>query len=86
MREPLERVARALCRVDGHPEEIKFESKPMWASYLGEAEHVLEGLKAEVIVEALAAVIENEQVPDDAREKARAALTQYRTGNFPRGG
>lgn len=27
-------VARALCRHDGHPENSKFEGKPMWQSYL----------------------------------------------------
>lgn len=82
MPEPLERVARALCRADGHPENTRFESKPMWASYVGEAELVLRGLKAEVIVEALASVIENDQVPDEVRRKARKALEEYRTGQF----
>lgn len=84
MREPLERVARALCSADGYPEEIKFESKPMWASYIGEAELVLRGLKADVIVEALASVVGNEQIEEGVREKARVALTQYRTGSFPK--
>jgi len=80
MREPLERVARALCSADGHPENTKFDGKPMWASYVGEAEVVLRGLKAEVIVEALASVVEDEDVPEPLRMKARKALEQYRTG------
>lgn len=80
MPEPLERVARALCSADGHPEDTMFETKPMWASYAGEAELVLRKLKAEVLVDALASVIENEQVPESVREKSRKALAQYRTG------
>ena len=35
MKKPaLELVARALCRLDGHPENIMFEGKPMWQSFL----------------------------------------------------
>lgn len=37
-------VARALCRFDGHPENIMFEGKPMWMSYLPEADAVLAAL------------------------------------------
>lgn len=84
MPEPLERVARALCRADGHPEDTRFESMPMWASYVGEAELVLRGLKADVIVDALASVIADDHVPESLREKARTALEQYRTGKFPK--
>lgn len=36
-----ERAARALCRRDGHPENITFESKPMWQSYLDVVDAVL---------------------------------------------
>lgn len=36
-----ELAARALCRFDGHPEDIQFEGKPMWESYLAQAEYVL---------------------------------------------
>lgn len=38
-------VARALCRFDGHPENTMFEGKPMWMSYLGQADAVLEALQ-----------------------------------------
>lgn len=34
-------AARALCRFDGHPENIKFEGAPMWMSYLPQADAVL---------------------------------------------
>lgn len=37
-----ERAARALCRVDGHPENIQFEGQPMWRSYLPQVDTVLE--------------------------------------------
>ena len=37
-------VARALCRLAGHPENITFEGKPMWESYLPEADAVLKAL------------------------------------------
>lgn len=37
-------VARALCRFDGHPENITFEGKPMWMSYLPQADAVLAAL------------------------------------------
>lgn len=41
---PRERAARALCRFDGHPEDIMFEGKPMWMSYLAQADAVLEAV------------------------------------------
>lgn len=34
----IEAAARALCRLDGHPENTKFEGSPMWMSYRREAE------------------------------------------------
>lgn len=39
---PRERAARALCRLDGHPEDIRFEGRPMWESYLPQVDAVLE--------------------------------------------
>lgn len=42
MKPPRERAARALCRMDGHPEDIKFEGAPMWRSYLPQVDAVLE--------------------------------------------
>lgn len=43
---PRERAARALCRLDGHPEDTKFEGKPMWMSYLGQVDAVLKAALA----------------------------------------
>jgi len=34
MKPALERAARALCRHEGHPENIQFEGRPMWESYM----------------------------------------------------
>lgn len=36
-----EKAARALCRYDGHPENVTSQGKPMWMGYLGEAKAVL---------------------------------------------
>ncbi|UAK25679.1 hypothetical protein [Sphingomonas nostoxanthinifaciens] len=33
----IERVARALCRHDGHGENIRMDGRPMWVSYVPEA-------------------------------------------------
>ena len=42
MKTPRERAARALCRKAGVTENISFEGKPMWMSYLSEVDAVLE--------------------------------------------
>lgn len=39
-----ELAARALCRHDGHPENAKFEGRPMWESYLPAADAVLKAI------------------------------------------
>lgn len=41
---PIERAARALCKLEGHPENIKFEGKPMWQSYVPQALAVIHAL------------------------------------------
>lgn len=45
MKTILERAARALCRLDGHPEDVKMAGKPMWQDYLPEARAVLEAIR-----------------------------------------
>lgn len=42
---PIERAARALCILDGHPENIAFEGRPMWESYLPQVRAVLEAVR-----------------------------------------
>lgn len=39
-----ELAARALCRFHGVPEDTPFEGKPMWMSYVEEADAVLEAI------------------------------------------
>lgn len=41
---PIERAARALCKLEGNPENIRFEGKPMWQSYVPQALAVVEAL------------------------------------------
>lgn len=42
---PIERAARALCSLDGLPENTKFEGKPMWMSFIGEATAVVRSMR-----------------------------------------
>lgn len=42
---PEEAVARALCRLDGHPEDITSKGAPLWASYLPEAHAAIKALE-----------------------------------------
>lgn len=42
---PIERAARALCSLEGNPENIKFEGKPMWQSYLPQVRAVLTSVR-----------------------------------------
>lgn len=39
-----ELAARALCRLHGNPEDTMFEGRPMWESYLPEADAVIEAI------------------------------------------
>ncbi|WP_034157892.1 hypothetical protein [Sphingomonas sp. ERG5] len=50
----IERVSRTLCRLEGHPENIMFEGRPMWASYSETAAKVLDEMRepTEVMIEA----------------------------------
>lgn len=43
-RHPLERAARALCSLDGHPENATMDGKPLWQNYLPEVRAVLEAI------------------------------------------
>lgn len=37
----VERAARALCALDGHPENAKLDGEPLWKNYLPEVRAVL---------------------------------------------
>lgn len=74
---PEERVARTLCRADGHPENTRFEGRCMWESYKGEAEQVLRALDVETLTAALRGMAAERSVPLPVREKALLALQVY---------
>lgn len=42
---PLERAARALCKLDGHPEDATMDGKPLWMDYLPETRAVLSAVR-----------------------------------------
>ena len=42
----IERAARALCKFDGHAENIKFEGVPMWRSYVPQVRALLDAVRA----------------------------------------
>ena len=41
----VERVARALCRVDSHPENATMDGKPLWMDYIPEARAAIEAMR-----------------------------------------
>lgn len=41
---PFERACRALCNLEGNPENIQFGGKPMWRSYAPEVQAVIDAL------------------------------------------
>jgi len=45
MKPPLERAARALCSLDGHPENATMDGKPLWQDYLPEARAVIAAIR-----------------------------------------
>lgn len=45
MKSPLERAARALCALDGHPENATTDGKPLWMDYLPEARAVIGAIR-----------------------------------------
>lgn len=42
----IERAARALCKFDGHAENIRFEGAPMWRSYVPQVHALLDSVRA----------------------------------------
>jgi len=42
----IERAARALCKFDGHAENIRFEGAPMWRSYVPQVRALLDSVRA----------------------------------------
>jgi hypothetical protein len=54
MPEPRERIARALSRLQGHPSDIRVEGKPMWPSFLPEADAALAAADIDPLIALLA--------------------------------
>ncbi|EQA97230.1 hypothetical protein [Sphingobium sp. HDIP04] len=42
---PIERAARALCKLDGYAEDGEREGKPLWRSYLPQVQAVLDAIE-----------------------------------------
>lgn len=61
MKPALERAARALCALDGHPESTQFDGQPMWESYLPGALAVLKAIHepSDAMAEAGAEIVRN---------------------------
>jgi hypothetical protein len=38
---PRERAAKALCRLSGHPENMMFNERPVWRSFLADSDSIL---------------------------------------------
>lgn len=41
---PIERAARALCQLDGNPDDGERDGKPLWLSYLPQIRAVIEAI------------------------------------------
>lgn len=70
----LERVARTLCSRAGHPENIQFEGKPMWQSYLADAHAVLVAIRVPSAAMMEAAKREGRNIADVYTAMIDAAL------------
>lgn len=51
---PYERAARALCALDGNPENAAMDGKPLWQDYLPEVRAVIAALRdpSQAMIEA----------------------------------
>jgi hypothetical protein len=80
MPSPQERVCRALCRLDGHPENIAFEGAPMWQSYRDAAAVAVDALGLEpllAIVRELAEPLTQTAPKGGIQDRARGVLARY---------
>jgi hypothetical protein len=78
MASPQERICRALCKADGHPENIMFEGKPMWHSYRGTASAAFEALALEPLLGIVREVAES--ADPGFRERAQNAMAAFEGG------
>ena len=79
---PLERAARALCSLDGHPENAKMEGKPLWMDYLPEVRAVVSAIYDPVVgaLKPFADCCEQIDAEEDDEEwaKFRLLVKDYR--------
>jgi len=80
MPEPRERIARALSRLQGHPSDIRFEGKPMWHSFLPEADAALAAADIDPLIALLRQIEAHAAVPEALRDQAAAVLREYAAG------
>lgn len=83
---PLERVARALCRLDAMPEDVTFEGRPMWESYLANARAAIGAMRDPDISMVSAAVCKAKEIGKDDfdgiyRAMIAAALDESERGD-----
>jgi hypothetical protein len=80
MAEPRERIARALSHLQGHPPDIRFEGKPMWQSYLPEADAALVAADIDPLIALLRQIEGHAAVPEALRDRAAGVLRGYASG------
>ena len=78
---PRERIARALCRLDGHPENITMDGEPMWRSYDDEAIEVLAAMQVGPLLELLSALANDDGLPNGLREQCRLVVEEFNGGS-----
>jgi hypothetical protein len=81
--EPRERIARALSRLQSHPPDIRFEGKPMWQSFLPEANAALAAADIDPLIALLRQIEAHAAVPEALRDQAAAVLREYAAGRRP---
>ena len=68
MAEPRERIARALSCLQGHPPDIRLEGKPMWQSYLPDADAALAAADIDPLIALLRRIEVHAAVPEALRD------------------
>ena len=84
MKSALERAARALCTFEGHSEDILFNGRPRWESYIPAMHILLDTLSEpdDMMKEAGAVIIKAslDGQSENAREEDAANVWRYMAG------